>query len=101
MIRFTKNPMHPYTKALLSAAPMPDPNAQKRRILLTGDVPSPIRMIGEDDPAPDPRALKMEPDDDGVIRLGRDRLLDRPDLAPVPNDPGHFVSARDLPDEAA
>ncbi|MGE5582234.1 MAG: ABC transporter ATP-binding protein [Bacillota bacterium] len=36
------NPLHPYTKALLSAIPEPDPKAKKERIILTGDVPSPI-----------------------------------------------------------
>ncbi len=36
------NPMHPYTKALLSAIPVPDPKAKEHRIILTGDVPSPI-----------------------------------------------------------
>jgi len=35
-------PRHPYTKALLSAAPEPDPTVQKRRLLLEGDVPSPL-----------------------------------------------------------
>lgn len=37
-----ENPQHPYTKALLSAIPVPDPDAKKQRIMLKGDVPSPI-----------------------------------------------------------
>ena len=36
-----KNPLHPYTKALLSAAPVPDPTAKRDRIILRGDIPSP------------------------------------------------------------
>ena len=39
-----RNPMHPYTRALLSAVPIPDPilDAQRERVLLSGEVPSPL-----------------------------------------------------------
>lgn len=37
-----KNPMHPYTQALISASPIPNPKLKTDRIILQGDVPSPI-----------------------------------------------------------
>jgi len=37
-----EKPLHPYTKALISAIPIPDPTHEKKRVILEGDVPSPI-----------------------------------------------------------
>ncbi|MDA4126032.1 MAG: ABC transporter ATP-binding protein [Thaumarchaeota archaeon] len=40
--RLFENPKHPYTKALLSSVPLPDPSKRKQLAALQGDVPSPV-----------------------------------------------------------
>ena len=37
-----KEPLHPYTRALLSAVPVPEPTRKRERIMLTGEIPSPL-----------------------------------------------------------
>jgi len=37
-----ENPLHPYTQALLSAIPIPDPTVKKKRMILSGEMPSPL-----------------------------------------------------------
>ena len=39
-----EHPLHPYTRALLAASPLPDPRVKQAEVILTGDVPSPIQL---------------------------------------------------------
>jgi oligopeptide/dipeptide ABC transporter ATP-binding protein len=71
---------HPYTKALLSAIPLPDPAAEKQRIILTGEVPS------VENPPPGCRFHTRCPHADTICRQSE------PALAAKENDAGH-VSA--------
>jgi oligopeptide/dipeptide ABC transporter ATP-binding protein len=79
-------PKHPYTRALLSAIPRPDPNRRRERIVLQGDVPSPI------DP---PSGCPFHP----RCRFATDRCkVEAPTLRALPDNPAHTVSCHyDLP----
>jgi peptide/nickel transport system ATP-binding protein/oligopeptide transport system ATP-binding protein len=62
-------PRHPYTQALLSAIPIPDPTVHRQRILLQGDVPSPI------DPPPGCRFQSRCPHVRDLCRIDEPKLL--------------------------
>ena len=73
-----KNPMHPYTKALLSAIPVPDPDFKMERIPLKGELTSPIN------PEPGCRFAKRCP--------YATEVCGSPDIHLTEVEPGHFVS---------
>ncbi len=72
------NPLHEYTKALISAIPVPDPRAEKNRVVLRGDVPSPI------DPPPGCAFARRSP-----IEVSEEIASQPGDYVEV--SPGHWV----------
>jgi peptide/nickel transport system ATP-binding protein len=73
-----RNPMHPYTKALFSSVPIPDPEASTKRMVIKGEIPSAINP---------PAACRFHPRCPFVF----DRCkAEEPTL--VEREPGHFVS---------
>ena len=73
-----KNPLHPYTQALLSAVPVPDPTRKKNRIILEGDIPSTINL-----PKGCPFAARC--------KYAKPECLERrPETKEV--SPGHFIA---------
>ncbi|MCL2881866.1 MAG: ATP-binding cassette domain-containing protein [Coriobacteriia bacterium] len=73
-----EDPLHPYTQALLSAIPIPDPTIERERFILEGNVPSPI------DPPEGCAFCERCPYSDEICRTRR------PDLAELA--PGHWVA---------
>ena len=80
---------HPYTRALISAIPQPEPRRKSKRIIMTGDVPSPINP-----PAGCPFHPRCQDAIRGVCDSG-----DRPDLIAV--EDGHDVACVLYQEEAA
>ncbi len=72
------NPLHPYTRALLSAVPVVDPQTKRRRIILSGEVPSPINI---------PSGCSFHPRCPYVENVCKELV---PELREI--KPGHFVS---------
>ena len=73
-----KNPLHPYTKALFSAIPIPDPKAKQNRIVLEGSIPS---------PANPPKGCKVHTRCPFAKDCCREVAPEQREL-----EPGHFVS---------
>ena len=74
------NPCHPYTQALISAIPIPDPSQKRQRIMLEGDIPS---------PANPPEGCRFHPR--CFACEGKENCCkERPKLIEV--EPGHFVA---------
>lgn len=74
-----RNPKHPYTQALFSANPVPDPEVKMKRIALTGEVPTPI------DPPPGCRMY-------GRCPIAKKGLCDEKEPSLVDIGNGHFVA---------
>src|SRR5574342_1217490 len=73
-----ENPLHPYTKALLAAVPIPDPDIKRDRELLTGDIPS---------PANPPKGCAFHTRCKECMEVCK---TDRPELREI--EPGHFAA---------
>lgn len=76
----TGNCEHPYTKALMSAVPIPKLGAKKEQILLTGDVPSPLNP---------PSGCRFHPRCSSCMEICRQK---EPELREMPGRPGHYCA---------
>ena len=73
-----ENPLHPYTKALISSIPIPDPDRKRERILMEGDLPSPLN------PPPGCRCHTRCVECQELCRSTQPELLE--------TEPGHWVA---------
>ncbi len=80
------NPLHPYTKALFSAIPVPDPDAKMNRIILKGSLPS---------PANPPRGCKFHTRCEQCMELCSYAVPESAEIAP-----GHFCACHLYNDDA-
>jgi oligopeptide/dipeptide ABC transporter ATP-binding protein len=99
-----KNPRHPYTAALLSAAPNPDPRPSKRRIVLSGEVPSPANPptgCPFHPRCPLTKQAAMQANDDDTVnilsggqavRVLRKCVAETPPLEPMQQQPEHLAA---------
>jgi oligopeptide/dipeptide ABC transporter ATP-binding protein len=83
--KINKSPKHPYTKALISAAPILNPEEKKERIILEGDVPNPI-----DKPSGcpfHPRCYKVKNDNEKLLKCQNEV----PVLVKSKSDENHYI----------
>jgi peptide/nickel transport system ATP-binding protein/oligopeptide transport system ATP-binding protein len=81
-----ERPLHPYSQALLSAVPVPDPNVKRERIILSGDLPSPVNP---------PSGCRFHTRCPSCMEICKQRV---PEFREV--EPGHYVACH-LYDEGA
>jgi len=94
-------PMHPYTEALLSAVPKPEPGGARDRVQLPGEVPSPVnpptgcafhprcpftRRVAQDLPDKETHTIISQGE---AFRVVRRCATETPSLKPTPDDPAH------------
>ena len=81
-----RSPKHPYTQALLSAVPVVDPASKRQRIILPGDVPSPINP---------PPGCNFHPRCPAALDICKVEMAPLREIAP-----GHFVACHVAQNEA-